>query len=347
MSHNMYGVSIDAPELENEPVNVKQSALENDEAYQCRFYRRDFPEKEEIVMAKVTRINADGSFSEVILLEYENKIGTINHSELSNRRIRSVRSHIHEDKEEPLAVKEVDPYKGMIDLSRRNVTEDEAEECLLNYQNSKQVHGILREAAYEYGCRLEEVYEKIGWPLYEDDRYDHPLDAFKEIAKGAYTTNYVSPLEQLKQSKDIDERLEQILESKIIKRIPLKNVKIQAKIEITCIKPSGILSIKEALKYGITDNNEDSKEEEGETKSSLTTKRKKKGGRQNKINIELIVSPLYAIWISGENPNESINRVKEAYERIEMKIKELGGRFKLEEEAKFVSEEDENAHVGR
>merc|ERR1712046_55148 len=149
---------------------------------------------------------------------------------------------------------------------------------------------------------------------------------------------------------DIDERLEQILESKIIKRIPLKNVKIQAKIEITCVKPSGILSIKEALKYGIANDegeNEEEEEEEGESKSSLTKKSMKNGGRQNKINIELIVSPLYAIWISGENPNESIKRVKEAYQRIEMKIQELGGRFKLEEEAKFVSEEDENAHVGR
>ena len=49
MSNHYYGVSNDASDPENEPVNEKQSALENDEAYQCRFYRRNFPEKEEIV----------------------------------------------------------------------------------------------------------------------------------------------------------------------------------------------------------------------------------------------------------------------------------------------------------
>lgn len=82
-----------------------------------RFYERQYPEKEELVMVKVTRSAEMGAY--VSLLEYNGVEGMILMSELSKRRIRSVKKVVRVGRHEVALVLRVDKEKGYIDLSKK------------------------------------------------------------------------------------------------------------------------------------------------------------------------------------------------------------------------------------
>lgn len=64
-----------------------------------------------------------------------------------------------------------------IDLSKKQVAPDEAEKCEERFNKAKAVNSAMRHIAELQGRDLEEVYEKIAWPLYR--KYGHAYDAFK------------------------------------------------------------------------------------------------------------------------------------------------------------------------
>jgi translation initiation factor 2 alpha subunit (eIF-2alpha) len=41
------------------------------------------------------------------------------------------------------------------------------------------VHNIMKKVAFQLDCKIIDLYEQFGWDLY--DKYDHALDAFKQI----------------------------------------------------------------------------------------------------------------------------------------------------------------------
>merc|ERR1712137_131419 len=88
-----------------------------------RFYERDFPEVEEIVVVQVKRIVDMGAY--VHLLEYGNSEGMMLLSELSKRRIRSVAKLLKVGRTEVCMVLRADHEKGYVDLSKRRVEADD------------------------------------------------------------------------------------------------------------------------------------------------------------------------------------------------------------------------------
>lgn len=76
----------------------------------CRFYKKKYPEVEDVVMVNVRSIAEMGAY--VHLLEYNNIEGMILLSELSRRRIRSINKLIRVGKTEPVVVIRVDKEKG-------------------------------------------------------------------------------------------------------------------------------------------------------------------------------------------------------------------------------------------
>ena len=71
----------------------------------------------------------------------------------------------------------VDTNKGYIDLSKKRVSAEETNECSKIYNKSKAVNSILRHVAETTQTEIEELYENIGWPLYE--QYGHAHDALR------------------------------------------------------------------------------------------------------------------------------------------------------------------------
>ena len=76
----------------------------------CRFYRAEWPEEGEVVVARVSSVGASGSY--VTLHEYGDKEAMLPHSELSNRRLRSVHGHVRLAQLLCVRVTRVDQSKG-------------------------------------------------------------------------------------------------------------------------------------------------------------------------------------------------------------------------------------------
>jgi translation initiation factor 2 subunit 1 len=101
-------------------------------------YRNKYPDVEETVFTLVKRLDAMGVY--VSLLEYDETEGMILLSELSRRRIRSVKKLINVGRTEVAMVLRVDKDKGYIDLSKRRVSPEDVEQLEEKYNKSKTVH---------------------------------------------------------------------------------------------------------------------------------------------------------------------------------------------------------------
>lgn len=66
---------------------------------------------------------------------------------------------------------------GYIDLSKRRVSPEDIVKCEERYNKSKMVHSIMRHVAEKTTTPIEELYERIAWPL--NKKYGHSVDAFK------------------------------------------------------------------------------------------------------------------------------------------------------------------------
>lgn len=73
----------------------------------------------------------------------------------------------------------VDREKGYIDLSKKQVNLDDEEEGEKKFANSTQLHSILIHIAESCKVPILELYEKYIWPLYKQEKYDHPLTLLK------------------------------------------------------------------------------------------------------------------------------------------------------------------------
>lgn len=172
------------------------------------------------------------------LLEY-GKEGLLFSSEITLKRVNYINRVLSVGKDEVLQVLNVDPKKGYIDLSKKQVKADAIEECKKKYSNSKKVEDIVKKLAVHTNNTMETIYKKLIWPLYKTHK--HALDALKEILAGNK-----SILDGLKVDENIKEELMKILKEKLVPQ-PLK---IRADFKLTCYTFEGIDAIKEALMNG-------------------------------------------------------------------------------------------------
>ena len=82
-------------------------------------------------------------------------------------------------KQETMIVIRVDREKRYIDLSKKQVKVEEAQEREQYFKKAKMVHNIMKEVAVKLKVKLEDLYEQFGWDLY--DKFNHAYDAFKVI----------------------------------------------------------------------------------------------------------------------------------------------------------------------
>jgi translation initiation factor 2 subunit 1 len=128
----------------------------------------------------------------VLLLEYNHMKASLPFSELSARRLRETPQKIlRVGKPEVLQVLRVDTEKGKeiskkililgyIDLTRKNISPEEKQDCYDRYSSGKLLHSILATAVEIVGTvTIETAYRDLVFPL--TSKYEMPLDAFKEL----------------------------------------------------------------------------------------------------------------------------------------------------------------------
>jgi translation initiation factor 2 subunit 1 len=274
----------------------------------CRFYQNEFPEIESLVMVNVRNIADMGAY--VSLLEYNNIEGMILLSELSRRRIRSIHKLIRVGRNEVVMVLRVDQEKGYIDLSKRRVSPEDVAACEDKFKKAKAVHGVLRHLADKKGLYLQELYQKIGWPLYK--KYGHAYDAFKLVL--ADETDPFAALD------DVPESIKDELKAYIRRRLAPQPIKIRADVEVSCFTYEGIDAIREALFAGMNVG--------GDTAHA-------------KIKINLIAPPIYVLSTMALEKEAGIDLLNKAIQTIQESITAKGGKLEIKMAAKAVSVKEE------
>jgi len=274
-----------------------------------RFYEEKYPEIESVVMVNVRNIADMGAY--VSLLEYGNIEGMILLSELSRRRIRSIHKLIRVGRNEVVMVLRVDKEKGYIDLSKRRVSPEDVAACEERFNKAKAVHGVLRHVAERRKYYLEDLYEKIGWPLYK--KYGHAFDAFKLAISDDQKA--VDPIADL----DIPDDLKEELKTYILRRLAPQPIKIRSDIEVSCFTYEGIDAIREALFAGMAVGTENSA-----------------------IKIKLIAPPIYVLSTTTLEKEVGIALLNSAIDVIREKITAKGGKIDVKMAPKAVSLKEEN-----
>lgn len=274
----------------------------------CRFYEHQYPEVESVVMVNVRNIADMGAY--VSLLEYNNIEGMILLSELSRRRIRSIHKLIRVGRNEVVMVLRVDKEKGYIDLSKRRVSPEDIAACEDRFNKAKAVHGVLRHLAERRKLYLEELYEKIGWPLYK--KYGHAYDAFKLAISD--DKNAGDPFEDI----DIPQDMKDELRSYILRRLAPQPIKIRSDIEVSCFTYEGIDAIREALFAGMALSKDNAA-----------------------IKIRLIAPPIYVLSTMTLEKEAGIAHLQSAIDVIGEKITEKGGKIDVKMAPKAVSLKEE------
>jgi len=276
----------------------------------CRFYENPFPEIESVVMVNVRNIADMGAY--VSLMEYNNIEGMILLSELSRRRIRSIHKLIRVNRNEVVMVLRVDKEKGYIDLSKRRVSPEDVAACEDRFNKAKAVHGVLRHVAERRKYYLQDLYEKIGWPLYR--KYGHAYDAFKLAISD--DKNAGDPFADL----DVPEDLIDEIKTYILRRLAPQPTKIRSDIEVSCFAYEGIDAIREALFAGMAVGTENSQ-----------------------IKIKLIAPPIYVLSTTTLDKDAGIALLNKSIDAIRETIVAKGGKIDVKMAPKAVSDKEENA----
>jgi len=288
-----------APEVPQASKLEPGSAEKNIQIH-CRMYEQQFPNVDDLVMVKVTKIDAICAF--VNLLEYNNREAIILLSELSRRRMKSVHKHIRIGNQEVLQVLRVDKEKGYVDLSKKNLTTEDIADCTATFNKAKTVHSIMKHVAERCHIDTIKLYEEFGWTLYR--KYGHAYEAFKEAV------NTETVFDEFNLNPIIKDELIKIIQH----RFAVQPVKYQADLEVTCFTREGINAIIPALKAG-----------------------KEFGTPEEPVKINLLSTPLYIVSVSCLSKDRATEILNNAIKAIEEKITVSGGNLVVKEQPRVVS----------
>ncbi len=193
--------------------------------------RKGFPEINELVVCKITKINPNSAFAEIV--EY-NKTGMIHVSEVAKRWVRNIREFLKEN--QYVVCKVMDVKGDVISLSIKRVGKEQANRVLNEFKKEKRAEKMLEIAAKELKKNLDQAYEEVGYKL---------LDYF-----GSLTKSFEIALknEDLLRTKGLPENWIKVLVNIAKKSYSEKIYEVKVKLKLICYAPNGIEIIKNILK---------------------------------------------------------------------------------------------------
>jgi translation initiation factor 2 subunit 1 len=201
--------------------------------------RAEWPQADDYAIAVATKVAPYGAY--VTLPEYGDKEGFIHISEVSSTWVRNIRNHIHENQRVVIKVLKVDPEKGHIDCSLRRVSTEAKRAKNNEWKRAQKAEKLLELVAKENGMTLEEVYEKIGWPI--EDVFGEIYTGLEKASDGG-----VDVFEEVLATKKLRKQVADLAQQ----RIEIPSVEIDGEMTITVPGPSGVRVIREALTEGLS-----------------------------------------------------------------------------------------------
>ncbi len=191
----------------------------------------EFPEPGEIVLATVTKIIAQGAY--VTLDEYNGMQGFLHTQEIAPGWIKAINRYVKRGEKKVLRVKKINADRGDIDLSLKQVTNDQKKKKLLEVKRYEKGRTLLSTVA-ERAALNEEGIGNLEDLLYS--KFDSVYDAFLDMAR-----NGTKAIEN-----QVDEGVVEAIRD-VCSKIKLPTVEIRGVVEITCNRPDGVDCIKSTL----------------------------------------------------------------------------------------------------
>ena len=192
---------------------------------------QEMPEQGEIVLATVSKVMDHGAY--VTLDEYDDVQGFLHISEIAPGWIRSVNKFVKDGEKKVLLVKKVNPDRVDIDLSLKQVSNDQKKQKLKEVKKFEKGKTLLQNLKEKAKLDDSDI-EKLEDGLYS--KYDSVYDAFLEIGRNGIDSIKDS---NLKKTATVIEE--------ICSKIKLPSVEIRGIMEITNSKSDGVEIIKKTL----------------------------------------------------------------------------------------------------
>ncbi|MCY3854474.1 MAG: S1 RNA-binding domain-containing protein [Thaumarchaeota archaeon] len=201
----------------------------------------ELPEKGEIVIATIIKINDHGAY--VSLDEYNKIQGFLHISEIAPGWIRSVNKYVKIGEKKVLLVKNVNAKSKDVDLSLKQVSNDQKKKKLMHtkkYEKGKKIIQTIQEKINMTDSDIEKLEERLC------SKYDSVYDAFTDIASKG-----IEVISDLELSENIKETI-----NETCSKIKLPMVEIRGVLEISNKKSNGVEIIKKILTNIVKNNKE-------------------------------------------------------------------------------------------
>lgn len=246
----------------------------------------EWPQKREIVLGTVTRVNPFSAF--VSLDEYEGKEGMIHISEIAGKWVRDIRKFVKVGQKVVVMVMRLDKEKNHITLSLKRVKKYDSDKKMKDYKKELKAEKMLKTLAEKNKMSLDKIYDEIGYSLQEIFG-----ETFKPFQMSLTDKGY-----DLLIKKGVPEKWAKQIKEIAEEQMELKEIGIKGTLEIKCYRPDGISIIKKIL-------------EDAEKKY--------------KIEVKYISAPKYSMILNTKDPKEGEKKLKEAGEHIVEEIEKCNG----------------------
>ena len=192
----------------------------------------EYPAPGEIVLATVTRIIDQGAY--VTLDEYDDLPGFLHTQEIAPGWIKAINRYVKRGEKKVLRVKKVNPRRGDIDLSLKQVSNEQRKKKhreIKRYEKGQTLLYSVRESVSMSDGDLQDLEQALY------DNFDYAYDAFLHIAR-----NGTQILERADLSQDIVDAVQNVCS-----KMKLPTVEIRGVAEITCPKSDGVERIRGIL----------------------------------------------------------------------------------------------------
>jgi translation initiation factor 2 subunit 1 len=195
------------------------------------------PREGELVICRITRINPNSAFAE--LVEYE-RTGMIHVSEVAARWVRDIREFI---KEGQFVVCRVIRVEGdHVSLSIKRVRQEEASSKMNEFKRENKAEKLLELAAKSIGKTPEQAFREVGLGLQEE---------FGSLSK-ALEIAWRNP--ELFRAKGVPAAWLQPILDIVKKAYSDKTYELKAELNLMCYASNGIEIIRDALSKAVKEN---------------------------------------------------------------------------------------------
>ena len=218
------------------------------------YYKKKFPSIDDVVIAKVMNISQYGI--EVKLMEYNDIKGFINCSEVSRKKKINFNKLLTIGKDILVHVIQVDESKGMIDLSKRTISDDDIKQFTEIHKSHIQLYNLFKQLYMKINNIIE--LEKLN----QEDLYNFMCNTLFEIQNEFENDHLIEKITNKETNNEIIESIDfdsipnitnnsfkQILDEYIDKKINRTKQELTETIKLMTYNLTGLADIKYVLDF--------------------------------------------------------------------------------------------------